>query len=166
MSTTDSNTVTEKKLFYMSTSYIPLGLSIDCNSMIKEIEIGCINVIKVRVLFKGEEANKDGSGQKMNVKDIDVEQYSNSDVGDENFNGVDNGEHIHAPPMQRLVITPPFPCVTIEVMILNRSRDFVSIFYVQQFSSSIRSSSQSTPVTKQPNDQKGKSRTLLNAMLS
>ena len=62
---------TEKKCFYISTSYVPLGLSIDIgNSFTKEIEIGCHNVSKIRVLYKGEESNKDGTGPKMTVKDM------------------------------------------------------------------------------------------------
>ena len=50
--------------------------------------------------------------------------------------------------MQRIVLNTPYPCQAVEVLILNRTREFVSIFYVQSFASNIRSSSQSTPVTK------------------
>ena len=68
--TTTTNPM-EKKCFYISTSYVPLGLSIDIgNSFTKEIEIGCHNVSKIRVLYKGEESNKDGTGPKMTVKDM------------------------------------------------------------------------------------------------
>ena len=190
-STTAVTNLTEKKCFYISTSYVPLGLSIDIgNSFTKEIEIGCHNVSKIRVLYKGEENNKDGTGPKMTVKDMvsnlthpsspcsafhsllspiylsvsllssqDIDQYDDHegsiDENDHNSNNHGSSSSGLAL-MQRIVLNTPYPCQAVEVLILNRTREFVSIFYVQSFAYNIRSSSQSTPVTKPNHTEKNK----------
>ena len=137
----------EKKFFYMSTSYVPLGISIDVgNAFTKEIEIGCSGVAKVRVLFKGEE-KETSTGPRITVKDVDVDQFDAADA-DENASFSNTGGRSGSAMMQKLVLRLPYPCRTVEVMVLHRASEFVSVFYVQCYSSSIRSSAQSTPVSK------------------
>ena len=160
----------EKKLFYISTSYVSLGISIDVgNAFTKEVEVGCSGVAKVRVLFKGEESHKEGTGPRITVKDIDVDQFDTPDEnasftsnsGGDGDGGGDGGGSGSSgcggcALMQKLVLRLPYPCRTVEIMILHRALEFVSIFYVQCYSSSIRSSAQSTPVSK-PSDRGGRS---------
>jgi hypothetical protein len=137
----------EKKFFYMSTSYVPLGISIDVgNAFTKEIEIGCSGVVKVRVLFKGEE-KETSTGPRITVKDVDVDQFDTADA-DENASFSNTGGRSGSAMMQKLVLRLPYPCRTVEVMVLHRASEFVSVFYVQCYSSRIRSSAQSTPVSK------------------
>ena len=114
------------------TSFLQSGLSIRCHSMTKAIAITCFGVLRVKVLFKGEDISS--GPPRISVREIDVEDFSAED------------EDI--PEIQSVYINTPWPCKIVEIAVIKRSWQFVTVCDVECYTSDIRSSSQSTPVSK------------------
>jgi hypothetical protein len=120
------------KTVHICTSFLPSGLSIRCHAMTNAIGISCFGFSRIKVLFKGDETPSAGP-PRMSVKEIDVEDFSTEGTPAE---------------MQSVYLNTPWPCRTVEIIILKRSRQFVTVCEVECYSSNIRSSSQSTPASK------------------
>lgn len=121
----------QTKEVHVCTTFLPSGLSIKCHAMTNAIAISCYGLSRIKVLFKGEDTS--AGPPRMSVKEIDVDDYSHEDDLE----------------LQSVYLNTPWPCKIVEIMVIKRSRPFVTICEVQCFSSNIRSSSQSTPASKQ-----------------
>jgi hypothetical protein len=119
------------KTVHVCTSFLPSGLSIRCHAMTNAIGISCFGFSRIKVLFKGDEMPSAGP-PRMSVKEIDVEDYSIDGTAE----------------MQSIYLNTPWPCKTVEIIVLKRSQQFVTVCEVECYSSNIRSSSQSTPASK------------------
>ena len=115
------------KNFHISTSFISVGLSINCHSTTSVVMISGSGISKIKILLRGEDAKRGPSH--MSISEMVIPEASIYDKG-----------------IQRIMLDLPLPCKTVEVLIVERTADFVCILGVSCFSSSIRSSSLSTPV--------------------
>jgi hypothetical protein len=126
-----------EKPYYISTSFVNQGFSIDCRSAADAVAILSVGLSKIRVLYVADDTVHTNS--RICVRDIDVSgdmhrirDFSSSHSDEERS-------------VQFISINTPWPCKKIEVMVTERSQDFIAIFDVATYSNSIRSSSLSTP---------------------
>lgn len=115
------------KNFHISTSFISVGLSISCHSTTSVVMISGSGMSKIKILLRGEDAKRGPSH--MSVSEMVIPQALSDDNG-----------------IQRIMLDLPLPCKTVEVLVIEKTADFVCILGVNCYSSSIRSSSLSTPV--------------------
>ena len=133
----------ESKIIHMSSSFIPIGLSINCHSTTTTVLISARGISKIKILFRGEEQlqkQDQKQGQKQELKQKQGPSHmSISEMAIPDSSTDEKG-------IQRITLELPSPCKTVEVLIVQRSADFVCVFGVHCFSSSVRPSSQSTPI--------------------
>ena len=120
---------TRVKMIHLSSSFLPLGMSIGCHSTTNNINIICRGISKIKILLKGED-----QPQKRGPPNISISEMTITD------------SFMTGRGIQRIVLDLPFPCKTVEVLIVERISDFVCIFDILCCSSSVRPSSQSTPI--------------------
>lgn len=117
------------KTIHMSSSFIPIGMSIGCHSTTNTITISCKGVSKIKILLKGEDQQRKQGPSHLSISEMTITDNFTDDRC-----------------MQRITLDLPLPCKTVEVLIVERTLDFVCIFDVLCYSSSVRPSSQSTPI--------------------
>jgi hypothetical protein len=115
-----------RKRVHISSSFISVGLSISCHSTTSIVMITGLGIAKIKVLMIGEDLKKGPSH--LSVFEMVITQSLTDEKG-----------------IQRITLELPLPCKTVEVLVMEKKSDFVCIFDVRCFSSSIRASSLSTP---------------------
>ena len=121
--------VGESKLIKVSSSFIPVGLSVDCHSTTNRVLISSKGISKIRILLKGEEQSVKNGPSHVSTSEMLISEALTDKKG-----------------IQRITIDLPLPCKIVEILIVERTSDFVCIFDVHCYSSSVRPSSQSTPI--------------------
>jgi hypothetical protein len=122
---TNSGNSSSKRV-HISSSFISVGLSISCHSTTSIVMISGLGISKIKILMRGEDVKKGPSH--LSVSEMVITESLTDEKG-----------------IQRITLDLPLPCKTVEVLVTEKKSDFVCIFDVRCFSSSIRPSALSTP---------------------
>lgn len=115
-----------RKRLHISSSFMSVGLSISCHSTTSAVMISGLGISKIKVLMRGDDLKKGPSH--LSVSEMVITESFTDEKG-----------------IQRITLDLPLPCKTVEVLVMEKKSDFICIFDVRCFSSSVRPSSLSTP---------------------
>ena len=133
----------QKSSFYIISSFIAYpSLVINCPATLDSMKIQCMGILKIKSIFtRDPEDNSFPNYQ-------DYQGYAN-------MPSITSTQEISlsrpsgdASPIQNIFIKPPWPCKSIEIVIIERFNYFACILNAEGHCDGIRSSSQSTPILK------------------
>ena len=149
-SSSTSTTFYQNDTYHTLTSYVPSGLSILCHSTIKCIDIHCVGVSLLKIIYyKDTSLNENNTFNKVNEDNNNNNNDIKSKKGMITVNEIslpnidmDDGDY-YLP--QRVSLSLPYPCLKVDILLLKRKLDFVSIMGIYAYAAASRSSSLSTP---------------------
>jgi len=135
--------------YHTLTSYVPSGLSIICHSTIKCIDIHCVGVSILKIIYYKDTNDNNSSGNSPGNNDKITTNNDNNKKNIITVNEIslpsidmDDGD-CYLP--QRVSLTLPYPCLKVDVLLIKRKLDFVSIMGIAAYANTVRSASLSTP---------------------
>jgi len=136
--------------YHTLTSYVPSGLSIICHSTIKSIDIHCVGVSLLKIIFykdSNDNSSSPGNNDKITTSNDNNKGNTKKNVITVNEISLpsidmDDGD-CYLP--QRVTLTLPYPCIKVDVLLIKRKLDFVSIMGIAAYANTVRSASLSTP---------------------
>ena len=144
--------------YHTLVSYVPSGLSIICHSTIKCIDIHCVGVSLLKIIFykdSNDNNNNSSSSSSSSPGNNDKITTSNDNNKGNNKKNVITVNEISLPSIdmddgdcylpQRVSLTLPYPCIKVDVLLIKRKLDFVSIMGIAAYANTVRSASLSTP---------------------